>query len=265
MTSPPMGLRASEPGEEQLEKIIKPLLRKKGILRRRSVEKQIFKSILYMPYDVVEFEYELAGGEEGTGRTAVNLVLAGSAEDLRELTLCLKPGLALEASRASGLGGDARLLKPRIRGLAVLKKLADARAEVEGFRSKAGAALADARRKLMLPQYRLISLFFPTPSIQAVMAERTYADLYARVEAFVRELNSRLGLDEGAELTALRPLSQEGPIFFPSLVVGLSGPEGDRLIVLDVSGREPKLDVEATYLCSTKPELREELRRAASA
>ncbi|RLI13500.1 hypothetical protein DRO33_01280 [Candidatus Bathyarchaeota archaeon] len=260
-----LGIKALEPPEEQVRALIRPLLKKKGLIKRRPVEEVAFRAVLYFPYDIVDFDYELADGSRGRGRTAINLVLAASAEDPRELTLCLRPSYAREAQRASELPGDARLVGPKVRGLEVLRRLADARAEVEEFRSRAGRALADARRKTILPQYQIVSLFVPVPSIQAMMAQRSFSDLYARVEAFVRELNSRLGLEEEVELTAIEPREQEGPIYFPSLVLGLSGPEGTRLVFLDISGREPRLDVEATYLCSIKPGLREELQGALSA
>jgi len=262
LSSPCLGVRGLEPTEEELEELLRPLLKKKGLIRKKPVEEPVFKGLLYMPYDIVEFKYRLASGEEGTGKTAINLVLASSTDDPRELTLCLRPDYVGEATRASELSEGIRAIRPRVRGLDVLRKLAEVRAEVEGFRSKAGAALADARRKMTLPQYRILSLFIPVPSIQAMMAERAYSDLYARVEGFVREFNVRLGLDEGAELEALDPCGQDGPIYFPSFLIGLSGPDGDRLIVLDLSGQGPNLDVEATYLCLKRPELRDELVKA---
>ena len=254
----PLGLRAREPDERSVREILKPLVRKKGILRRRPAERLAFRRLAYLPYDLVSFSYSLADGARGSGQVAINLLIAAHAEEPRDLVLSLRQSHASRCASALELSDIAPALEPRVRGMDVLKRLAEIRTEIEELRRALGPLLADARSSMVSLAWGWSSIIGLGP-VAAARKEIAYADAYAKAEAVAKGMNLRLGLSEGAVIASLEPLRQEGPIYLPVLVVGLEGPSGRRLAILDLSGPEPELDVDLTRLCAHKPGLRREL------
>jgi len=235
--------------DEELMGILKPVMRKKGLVRKRLLERITCSAELYWPYDIVSFRFSLSEGVSGSGKTAINLISAGLAEGPKELLLSMKPSYASRELRRSPLPARALAPEPRTRGLQVVESLASLLDELVGPRARMRRAVSRAGRELLSLSRRLL-----LPPLEALETMRQFGHAYAKLEALMRELNFRLGLRADAQLEALEPIEQEGPIYFPSLVVKLSGPSGDeRHVVLDLSGQAPELDVELTYLCTTEP------------
>lgn len=247
-----MGLWAVEAcsfSDEDLMRVLKPVMRKKGVLRRRVIEKVLASVELYWPYDIVSFRFSLSEGSSGIGKTAVNLVSAGLAEGLKELILSMKPSYVREELRRGPLPPQALAPKPMTRGLQVVERLAGLLDELAAPRERMRKVLLRAGRELLSPARRLL-----LPPIEAMHTMKQLDHAYAKIEALLRGLNVHLGLDADAKLEALEPVEQEGPLYFPSLVVRLSGPSGDeRRLVLDLSGPRPELDIELSYLCTMGP------------
>jgi len=231
--------------ERDVARAVEPVLRKKGILRRRPVEEIVGRAEVYWPHDIVSFRFSLSDGRSGPGRALINLVSAGLAEGPKELVLSIRRPEGLEDLPRVPLPEGALAPEPMIRGIQALEALSGFLGRVVGPRSRMGKAVARAGRDFLSTGRRLV-----LPPLGALETIRKVGDLYARLEGLLRELNARVGLEEGAELVALEPLEQEGPVFLPSLVLTLSGPSGRRHVVLDLSGPRPRLDVELTYLCS---------------
>ena len=247
-----MGLWAVEAcalSDEELLSVLKPVMRRKGFLRKRIVEEVSAKVELYWPYDIVSFRFSLSDGSSGSGRTAINLISASLAGEPRELILSMRLSYASGELRRRPLPPQALAPEPMTRGLEVMEDIASLLEELAVPRERMRRAMMRAGRELLSPARRLL-----LPPIEAMHTMRQFSDAYAKIEALMRELNARLGLDADARLEALEPLGQEGPLYFPSLVVKLSGPSGDeRYVVLDLSGPRPELDVELTYLSMVSP------------
>ena len=230
--------------EEELMGALKPVMEKKGLFRKHVVEEISARVELFWPYDIVSFRFSLSDGSSGLGKTAINLISADLAGEPRELILSMRPPYASGGVRRRPLPPQALAPEPRTRGLQVMENIAGLIEELAVPRERMRRVMARAGKELLSPIRR-----FLLPPLEAAHAMRQFGDAYARIEALMRELNVRLGLDADARLESLEPVEQEGPLYFPSLVVKLSKPSGDeRYVVLDISGSRPELDVELTYL-----------------
>jgi len=235
--------------DEELMSVLKPVMKRKGLFRRRIVEEISARIELYWPYDIVSFRFSLSDGSSGSGKTAINLISAELAEEPRDIVLSMKPSYVARELKQKPLPQHVLAPEPMTRGLNIMEEIANLLEELAIPRERMHRALARAGRELLSPARRLL-----LPSLEAVHTMRQFSEAYAKIEAFMKELNIRLGLDVDAKLEAIEPVRQEGPFYFPSLVVKLSKPSGhERYVVLDLSGPKPELDIELTYLCMRGP------------
>ncbi len=220
--------------EEHIQNLVHKMIKKTGLFRKKPLEDITRKSMVWMPYYRIRFNYRRSEknviqtyGETGRSETALNAMFCGCAKSEKELFTLFRPNyLKYEIIRHSPqseeiVGSTVHTdFEEILRGF--LRHLDEVKDELNEFRPEL------SKIRVRLSRY---SKIFPTKDL--IDKEKKLSEKVARLDATKNILDSCLNINEDA--TSIKVLGHN-VFYYPTLVVTLKHTENraERYLIINL-------------------------------
>jgi hypothetical protein len=244
--------------EEHTQKLIHKMIEKRGFFRKKPLEDIIHKSMLWMPYYRIRYNYSLFEKEpiQKHGETALNAMFCGCVKNEKELFMLFKPNylkykiISYSPQSEEIVGSTTSINFDRILR-DFLQRLNEVKEEANEFRSELKKIRTQIRRQsMMLPIGKDLT-----------DKEKRLSEKVARLDAVRNIIGICLNISEDARTIKV---SGHNVFYYPTLVVTLKHKENgaERYLIVDLveSGlirKHLSYDIGLTELCNKNSACRE--------
>jgi len=209
--------------KEHIQKLVHKMMKKRGLFRKKPLEDIIRKSMVWMPYYRIQFNYRRSEkdliqmcGETGRSETALNAMFCGCVKSEKELFTLFRPNylkhkIIRQSPQSEEIVGSTVYTDFEEVLKSSLKRLNEVKDELNEFRSELSKIRARISR---------YSKIFPVKDL--IDKEKKLSEKVARLDAVKNILSMCLNINEDAR--SIKVLGHN-VFYYPTLVVTLKHKE----------------------------------------